>query len=197
MGIEAISSVNATMTSAVSAVHFGGSQLSAELIKKLKELGIDPSTVKTDAEALALIAQAEKQQNAQNQPARICQPQTSSLNVDMKQLNDDIKAMGDKFGIDVKIIRDLKEIVNRFDAAVKEFTTAASAQSNKNATAQVDNVQKGVKISTGAEIVDKPETIQADFKSIKDRVDKLESAKNAMFAGQDMVAMLNKMALGL
>ena len=196
MGIEAISSVNANMTSAVSAVHFGGSQLSDELIKKLKELGIDPSTVKSEAEARALIAQAEKQR-AQKSSTLQVQPQVSSPNVDMKHLNDDIKAFGDKFGIDVKTIKGLKEIVDRFDAVVKEYTTAASAQANKNAAAQVDNVQKGIKVSTGAEIVDKPENVVADFKSIKDRVDEVEQAKTAMFAGQDMIAMLNRMKLGI
>ena len=115
----------------------------------------------------------------------------------MKKLDDDIKKMGEKLGIDVKIIKNPNDIVDKFDAAIKEFTAAASAQSNKNAMASVDNNTKGVKISTGAEIVDKPEVVQADFKSIKDRVEELENTKNAMFAGQDMLAMMNRMALGI
>lgn len=197
MGIDGISSVNANRGSAVSAFHFCENRLSEELIRKLIKLGIDPSKVQTNAEAQKLIAQAEKEQNTQNVPAQICQPQDKSSSVDMKKLNDDIKAMGDKFGIDVKNIGTLKDIVNRFDIAVKEFIAAASAQTNKNDTVQVNNVQKGVKISTGAEIVDKPEAVQAEFKDIKDRVDKLEQEKSAMFAGQDMLAMMNRMALGI
>ncbi len=201
MGMDGISNINANMMYAVSAVHFGCNNLSEELIKKLKELGIDPSTVKSESEARALIAQAEKQQST-NQPTRTqqaqAQPQVASPNIDLKKLNDDIKNMGDKLGIDVKTIKDPKEIVDKFDAAIKEFTAAASVQTNKNVAVQVDNnKQNGIKISTGAEIVDKPETIQADFKSIKDRVEELENAKNAMFAGQDMLAMMNRMALGI
>ena len=202
MGMDGISNISANMMYAVSAVHFGHNNLSEELIKKLKQLGIDPSTVKSEAEARALIAQAEKQQST-NQPARTqqaqVQPQFSSPNVDLKKLDDDIKKMGEKLGIDVKIIKNPNDIVDKFDAAIKEFTVAASAQSNKNTMAPVENNNnaKGVKISTGAEIVDKPETIQADFKYIKDRVEELEKSKNAMFAGQDMLAMMNRMALGI
>lgn len=200
MGMDGISSVNSNMMYAVNAVHFGHNNLSEELIKKLKQLGIDPSTVKSEAEARALIAQAEKQQ-ATNQPTRTqqaqVQPQIESPNVDLKKLNDDIKKMGDKLGIDVTTIKSPKDIVDRFDVTIKEFTAAASAQSNKNAMASVDNNTKGVKISTGAEIVDKPEVVQADFKSIKDRVEELENAKNAMFAGQDMLAIMNRIKLGI
>lgn len=202
MGMDGISNISANMMYAVNAVHFGHNNLSEELIKKLKQLGIDPKTVKSEEEAKALIAQTEKQQN-QAQPTRTqqaqAQPQIASPNVDLKKLNDDIKKMGDKLGIDVKTIKDPQEIVDRFDAAIKEFTAAASAQSNKSTMSAIDNNNnaKGVKISTGAEIVDKPEVIQADFKSIKDRVDELEKAKNAMFAGQDMLAMMNRMALGI
>lgn len=197
MGIDSVSNVSANMIHAVNAVHTGASQLSEELIKKLKALGIDPTTVKSETEARALIAQAEKKQDAKQAHNAQFQPQVSTPNVDMKRLNDDIKAFGDKFGIDVKTIKGLKEIVDRFDVAVKEFTVAAAAQSNKNVPAQVEAVNKGVKISTGAEIVDRPERVQADFKSIKDRVDEFENAKNAMFAGQDMIAMLNRMKLGI
>ena len=67
MDINAISSVNMYQTTAVQsvgAVQMGG--LSKETIRKLKELGIDPNTVKTEAEAQALIAQAQKAKNSNN-----------------------------------------------------------------------------------------------------------------------------------
>ncbi len=212
MGLYGISSVNSNMTSYVSSFHFCENRLSEELIRKLIQLGIDPSKVQNNAEAQKLIAQAEKEQKvektqdiqetqpAQNKESKSNQFQQLNIanpNVDMKQLNDDIKTLGEKLGIDVKTIGTLKDIVNKFDVTIKEFTTAAAAQSNKNATAQFDNIQRGVKISTGAEIKDKPETIQTEFKDIKDRVDKLEQATTAMFAGQEMIAMLNRMALGI
>ena len=199
MGINPISSVRANMTSAVNAIHFCENNLSEELIRKLIKLGIDPSKVQSNAEAQKLIAQAEKEQNTQNVPAQICQPQDKSSSVDIKQLNDDIKKFGDKFGIDVKTIGSLKDIVDRFDIVVKEFTMSAAAQKNRISDAKIDGAQDktAVKLSTGKEVVEKPETVQADFKSIKDRVDKIEQEKNSMYAGQNMLAMMNRMALGI
>ncbi len=198
MGIDPISNVNANMIYAVNAVRFGANHLSEELIKKLKALGIDPSTVKSEEEAKSLIAQAEQKQPSQNtQSLQQAQPQISSPNVDIKQLNDDIKTLGDKLGIDVKAIRELTDVVDRFDVTIKEFIQASSAQTNKTATAQADKAQKGVKISTGAEIVDKPDSIKAEFYAIKERVDKVENSKKSMYAGQDMLAIMNKMSLGL
>lgn len=199
MGMYGVSSVNANMVYAVSAIHFRHNNLSEELIKKLKQLGIDPSTVKTESEAYVLIKQAENQKKTDKTDYIKQEPQKVSTNVDIKKLKEDIKKMGDKLGIDVTIIEDSKEIVDIFDALIKEYIAAESAQSNKNAVPFIEknNNTNPVKISTGAVIVDKPDVIQADFKSIKDRVYEVERAKDALFAGQDMLAMMNRMALGI
>lgn len=185
--VNSVSGINASVMYAVSAVQMGGSHLSEELIKKLKQLGIDPATVKSESEARALIAQAEKSQS--KQPTNNVQPQAPSHNVDMKQLNDDIKALGDKLGIDVKMIQDKKELIDKLDAGVKEFVQGASAQSN---TSDIT-----VKMKNGMEVTDNPQQMQVEFNSIKDRVEQLENAKNAMFAGQDMLAMMNRMRFGI
>ncbi len=195
MGLDSISNVSANMVYAVNAVHLGAHQLSEELIKKLKALGIDPTTVKSETEARALIAQAEKRQNTAQ--VQSFEPKAPTSEVDRKKLHDDIKNFGDKVGIDVKLIKTLKDIVDRFDAVVKEYTVAASAQANKNMSVGNNKNEYAIKISTGAEISEKPEILQADFKSIKERVDKIEQEKNNMFAGQDMLAMMNRMKLGI
>lgn len=193
MKIDSISNISSNMVYAVNAVHLDMPQLSEELIRKLKELGIDPKTVKTEAEARALIAQAEKQQNI-----NYVQPQGFNPNVDMKELHDDIKKFGDKFGVDVKTINSLKDIVDRFDVIVKEFKDA-SVQNKKIAVdiPVTDKDEKAVRMSTGVLVVDKPDTIDVEFKSIKERVEKVEQAKNAMYAGQDMLAMMNRIQLGI
>lgn len=187
MGIDAVSSVNSNMMYAVSAVKMGGSHLSEELIKKLKQLGIDPSTVKSESEARALISQAEKSQKTQ-QSSQV-QPQQSSPNIDMKQLNDDIKALGDKLGINVSTITDRNELLDKLEKGVNEYVKGASAQANMSDVA--------VKISNGTEVKGNPQQMQADFNSIKDRVEELEKAKTSMFAGQDMLAQMNRLALGI
>lgn len=194
MGIESISKINGNMFFAVSAIRLGGNNLTDETIKKLKELGIDPTTVKSEEEAKALIAQA-KQQRA-NHKAQQVQPQMASANVDMVKLDMDIKELGDKLNIDVKMFKKLTELVDKFDATVKEYEIAAAAQSNQNIFQKIDK-QNENKISTGAPIIDKPETVKAEFYAIKERVEKIEETKKTNFAALDMVAAMNKLSLGL
>lgn len=197
MGIEAILSVNANMTTAVSRVHSVGGGLSEETIKKLLALGIDPSSVKSEAQAQTLIAQAEKAKEPKKVEQTQSPQQAQNSIVDKNQLFLDIKEMGKLLGIDTTVIKDLKDVVDKFDVAVKEFVNSASAQANKAVNPQFNNVQKSVRISTGVDVVAKPEQVQADFKSIKDRVEKLENEKKSMYSGQDMLGMLNRMALGI
>ena len=186
MSVNAISGVNSYSAMAISAISSCTSGLKPETIKKLKALGIDPSTVKTEAEAQSRIAQAEKQkQNTQS-----VQPQQSSSNVDMKQLQDDIKTLGDKLGIDTTTIKDLDKVSDTLKAGVDEFVKGASAQTNVSDKANV-------KLNNGTEVKEDPRKIQSDYQDIKDRIDQVKNAKNSMFAGQDMLAMMNKYALGI
>lgn len=189
MGIDAISSVNGNMYSAISGImSICNGNLPEDIIKKLKELGIDPTTVKSVSEAKTLIAQAEKNKQPQ-QTSQVQTQQQSSPNIDMKQLNDDIKALGDKLGINVDVISDRKELMDKLEQGVNEFIKGASAQANMSDIT--------VKISTGKDVKGNAQQMQADFNSIKDRVDELEKAKNSMFAGQDMLAQMNRLALGI
>lgn len=188
MGIEAISGVNSHMSSAVSGImSIGSNVLPDDIVKKLKELGIDPTTVKSVSEARTLIAQAE--QTKRNKQTSQVQPQQSSPNIDMKQLNDDIKTLGDKLGINTDLIKDRQELLDKLDAGVKEFVQSASAQSNMS--------DISVKMKNGTEAKGNSQQMQADFNSIKDRIEELENAKTSMFAGQDMLAQMNRMALGI
>lgn len=188
MSVNAISGVNSYSAMAISAISSSTSGLKPETIKKLKALGIDPSTVKTEAEAQSRIAQAEKQKQTQN--TQSVQPQQSSSNVDMKQLQDDIKALGDKLGIDTTTIKDLDKVSDTLKAGVDEFVKGASAQTNVADKASV-------KLNNGTEVKEDPRKIQSDYQDIKDRIDEVKNAKNSMFAGQDMLAMMNKYALGI
>ena len=187
MGMDSVSKISAQMVYAVNAVHMSGAGLSEETIKKLRELGIDPTTVKSEAEARTLIAQVEKSKKAHN--VANAQPQIQSANVDIKQLNDDIKKLGDKLGIDVKSIKDNDVLLNTLEAGVKEFVNGASVQANKS--------DATVKLKNGTEARGNSYQMEVDFNSIKDRIEELENAKKARFAGQDMLAAMNRMALGI
>lgn len=188
MSVNSISGISSYSYTAVSAISSSTSGLKPETIKKLKELGIDPNSVKTEAEAQTRITQAEKQKKAQQ--SQSVQPQQSSSNVDMKQLHDDIKSLGDKLGINVDTISDLDKVADTLKVGVDEFVKGASAQTNVSDKAVV-------KLGNGTEVKENPQKIQGDYQDIKDRIDEVKNAKNSMFAGQDMLAMMNKYALGI
>ena len=187
MGIDAISGISSYNTSAVSAVSMKNGGLSEETIKKLKALGIDPTKVKSESEAQALIAKAQNGQKSQS-IAQINIPQEST--VDVYKLKTDIKDLSKKVGVDVSSSKTFEEAVNKLEVGVNEYTKATSGQANAAiSTKKIQNNDVHVK--------PKKEDIQIEFKDIKHRVDEAKNAKNAMFAGQDMMSVLNRMSLGI
>lgn len=186
MEVNAISSVNMYQTSAVQsvgAIQMGG--LSEETIRKLKELGIDPKTVKNEAEAQALIAQAQKSKKS-NSNANV-QGSTDTQMQAMKEKSEDLsKKMEDlagKLGITLSKTDSAKVSIEKLEQSVK-------------AVAEPNSTNK-IGVVTDKKIDEKPENLKADLQDIKTKYDDVERAKNTAFAGQDMMAMLNKMALGI
>lgn len=186
MDINAISSVNMYQTTAVQsvgAVQMGG--LSKETIRKLKELGIDPNTVKTEAEAQALIAQAQKAKNSNN--GQRVQGKTDIQIQSMKEKSEDLgkrmEDLADKLGIKLSKTDSAKVSIEKLEQAVKAVTEPNSV--NKTT------------VVTNKKIDEKPENLKEDLQDIKTKYEDLERAKNSAYAGQDMMAMLNKMSLGI
>ena len=184
--VNAISSVNMYQTSAVhsvNAVQMG--TLSEETIRKLKELGIDPNTVKNEAEAQALIAQAQKAK--QNNNGEKVQGKTDIQIQSMKKKSEDLgkkmEDLAEKLGITLSKTDSAKVSIEKLEQSVK--AVAEPNQMNK------------VGAITDKKIDEKPENLKADLQDIKITYDDVERAKNTAFAGQDMMAMLNKMALGI
>ncbi len=188
--VSSISGISANITTAVPAVSFGCNQLSEDLIRRLKELGIDPTKVTSAAQARTLIAQKEKELKAQQGQQIQGEQQKPSSTVDMRQLKDDIGDLGKKIGINPDSIKDLSKIVDAFQVGVSNYVAAAKESTGLQG---VNNARKASNI----EIKEKPENIQAAFVSIRDRVNTVENEKKAAFQGQDMLAMLNKLQLGL
>ena len=188
--VNSISGIGSNFTTAVPAVSFGCSQLSEDLIRRLKELGIDPTKVSSASEARNLIAQKEKELKAQQNLQVQGEQQKPSSTVDMRQLKDDIGELGKKIGINPDSIKDLSKIVDAYQVGVSNYVAAAKQ------TAGVQGI-KGAEKASNIDIKEKPENIQAAFVSIRDRVNTVENEKKAAFQGQDMLAILNKIQLGL
>lgn len=186
MGIDAISGISSYNTAAISAVSMENGGLSEETIKKLKALGIDPTKVKSEQEAKVLIAKAEGKNNS----SQNLQVQKRGSQVDMLQLQMDIKDLGKKIGVDVLSIKNLDDVSKKLEIGVQEYVKAASAQGHVNAISSKNLLNE-------TKLKHKPEDIQIKFKDIKSRIDEVKAEKNEMYAGQDMMSMLNRMSLGL
>jgi len=188
--VNSVSGIGSSFTTAVPAVSFGFNQLSEDLIRRLKELGIDPTKVSSASEARNLIAQKEKELKVQQHlPVQDGQQKPSST-VDMRQLKADIADLGQKIGINPDSIKDLSKIVDAYQVGVSNYVAAVKD------SVGIQGVNNNKKVSS-IDIKEKPENIQAAFVSIRDRVNTVENEKKAAFQGQDMLAMLNKLQLGL
>lgn len=188
--VNSISGIGSNFTTAIPAISFGCNQLSEELIRKLKALGIDPTKVSSAAQARELIAQKEKELKAQQNAPIQGEQQRPSSTVDMQQLKDDIGDLGKKIGINPDSIKDLSKIVDAYQVGVDNYVAAAKQTFGAQG---VNNTQK----TTNIDIKEKPENIKEAFVSIKDRVNTVKNEKKAAFQGQDMLALLNKLQLGL
>ena len=167
MEVNAISSVNMYQTSAVhsvNAVQMG--TLSEETIRKLKELGIDPNTVKNEAEAQALIAQAQKAK--QNNNGEKVQGKTDIQIQSMKKKSEDLgkkmEDLAEKLGITLSKTDSAKVSIEKLEQSVK--AVAEPNQMNK------------VGAITDKKIDEKPENLKADLQDIKITYDDVERAKN-------------------
>lgn len=189
MSINSISGIGSSgQVSAISAVK-SGANLSEDTIKKLKELGIDPSTVKSESEAQALISQAETTKSAQATQSQ--QPSTQANNVNMQDLYMQVQELGAKVGITVSSMNDLRGSVDKIDSAVNEVTQSAGSSQ------QTFGVKQNVQISTGKKVEENSDNLKADLQDVKAKLDEMDKAKASAFAGLDMMATLNKFALGL
>ncbi|MBQ3310932.1 hypothetical protein IJG72_02535 [bacterium] len=188
MGIDAVSGIQSYNSGAIGSISKIKGGLSEETVKKLKSLGIDPSKVKSEEEAQKIIKNAQNGQGSNVSHAD--SGNQSPIHVDIQKLRNDMKVLGEKIGVDVSNEKDFDKAVAKLEPKVEEYKRAASSQVNSS-----DHSQKVQRNDNQTK--DDKKDIQQQFQDIKDRVDEIKSARNAMFAGQDMIGMLNKMALGL
>ncbi len=160
--------------------------LTEKNIKKLKALGIDPSKIKSEAEAQEVITKA---QNAQaNASIQVNSQQQSS--VDVGKLRKDMIDLGKKIGVDVSSEKHINNIFDKLKNGVEEYTKAESTQANANIA--VKNTK-----NDDVQIKAKKNEVKEKFANIKIRFDQFKTQENSMFAGQNMMAMLNRMSLGI
>ena len=165
--MTSISSINSLQAGAIST--YKTEELSSTTKLKLEALGIDPSTVTTEAQAQTLIAQAEaaKQQNNAGQ-------QQQGGNSSEQELLSEAKNLATEVGVTVSSNDSLDDIVDNISKEIQVMLN--SGDQSKISSAQ---------------------SYQAQLASISGRAEAIQSTQQNIFNAMDMISISNKYALGL
>lgn len=165
--MTSISSISSLQAGAIST--YKTEELSSTTKLKLEALGIDPSTVTTEAQAQALIAQAEaaKQQNNAGQ-------QQQGGNSSEQELLSEAKNLATEVGVTVSSNDSLDDIVDNISKEIQVMLN--SGDQSKISSAQ---------------------SYQAQLASISGRAEAIQSTQQNIFNAMDMISVSNKYALGL
>lgn len=165
--MTSISSINSLQAGAIST--YKTEELSSTTKLKLEALGIDPSTVTTEAQAQTLIAQAEaaKQQNNAGQ-------QQQGGNSSEQELLSEAKNLATEVGVTVSSNDSLDDIVDNISKEIQVMLN--SGNQSKISSAQ---------------------SYQAQLASISGRAEAIQSTQQNIFNAMDMISVSNKYALGL
>ena len=166
--MTSISSVSNMQTSAISS-YKTETELSSSTKLKLEALGIDPSTVTSEAQAQTLIAQAEaaKHQNNAGQ-------QQQGGNSSEQELLSEAKNLASQVGVTVSSNDSLDTIIDNISKEIQVMLN--SGDKSKMATAQ---------------------GFQTQLASISGRAESIQSTQQNIFNAMDMISVSNKYALGL
>ncbi len=166
--MSSISSINSTQSAAVS-TYKTQEELSSSTKLKLESLGIDPTTVTSEAQAQALIAQAEATKNQQN-----AGQQQGGGNSSEQELLSEAKSLASTVGVTVSSNDTLDDIIDNISAQLQVMMN--SGDQSKISQAQ---------------------SLQTQLASISDRADSIQSTQQNIFNAMNMVSISNKYALGL
>lgn len=166
--MTSISSVSNMQTAAISS-YKTETELSSSTKLKLEALGIDPSTVTSEAQAQTLIAQAEaaKHQNNAGQ-------QQQGGNSSEQELLSEAKNLASQIGVTVSSNDSLDTIIDNISKEIQVMLN--SGDKSKMATAQ---------------------GFQTLLASISGRAESIQSTQQNIFNAMDMISVSNKYALGL
>ena len=165
--MTSISSINSLQAGAIST--YKTEELSSTTKLKLEALGIDPSTVTTEAQAQTLIAQAEaaKQQNNAGQ-------QQQGGNSSEQELLSEAKNLATEVGVTVSSNDSLDDIVDNISKEIQVML-------NSGDQSKISSAQR----------------YQAQLASISGRAEAIQSTQQNIFNAMDMISVSNKYALGL
>ncbi len=143
-------------------------ELSSSTKQKLEALGIDPTTVTSEAQAQSLIAQAEATKHQQNSG------QQQGGNSSEQELLSEAKDLASKVGAAVSSNDTLDDIIDNIAEEIQIML-------NSGDQSQISQAQG----------------YQAQLAEISDRADSIQTTQQNIFNAMNMVSISNKYALGL
>ena len=180
--------------SAVSSIS-SGAHLDEATIRKLKALGIDPSKVQSKQQAelhSKLWSMANDLRGSMDASEfknyilglifyrflseKLVKYVTAKLTLDIKDL-------AGKIGVTISQNDSLKVSIEKIETKIKEITAKQNASKTDLSSTQKVNAT--------------PEDLNFKLQDIKTRFQEIEMASSSMYAGQDMISMLNRMSLGI
>lgn len=165
-----MSSSISSISSAAAACSYQTNTLSTATKQKLEALGIDPSSVTSEAQAQALIAQAEATKHQQNADSG----NSGGGNSSEQELMSEAKSLATAVGTSVSSDDTLDDIISNIDTKIQAMLNSGD--------------ENRFKLAQG---------YQTQLASISERADTVSSTQNNIFNAMDMVSVSNKYALGL
>ncbi len=151
----------------------GVSTLSESTKQKLQALGIDPSSVTSEAQAQSLINAAQTRQQVQKANNESNSKNTCSSEA---ELISRAKSLASKLGVSVSNNSPLTEILSSISSKINSLSNQSSTEGY--------NIQK-------------LQQFQAELYSIQNEYSTVKQSQNSMYTAMNLTANMNKFSLGL
>lgn len=161
------------VTSSVSNSFFGcvsGSRLSEETIRKLRQLGIEPSTVTSEAQAQALITKLEQKLEQVHKTANSNNAQQATSSE--AEMIAKAKALAAQVGVSVSSSESLSDIFSKISKKLESITK-------------------------GGDSLKEVKGYKSELSSLEDEYSTIQQSQNSMYSAMNYTANMNKYILGL
>ncbi len=161
------------VTSSASNSFFGcvsGSRLSEETIRKLRRLGIEPSTVTSEAQAQALITKLEQKLEQVHKTANSNNAQQATSSE--AEMIAKAKALATQVGVSVSSSESLSDIFSKISKKLESITK-------------------------GGDSLKEVKGYKSELSSLEDEYSTIQQSQNSMYSAMNYTANMNKYILGL
>lgn len=161
------------VTSSANNSFFGcvsGSRLSEETIRKLRQLGIEPSTVTSEAQAQALITKLEQKLEQVHKTANSSNAQQATSSE--AEMIAKAKALAAQVGVSVSSSESLSDIFSKISKKLESITK-------------------------GGDSLKEVKGYKSELSSLEDEYSMIQQSQNSMYSAMNYTANMNKYILGL